>query len=250
MQFSNMGGTLAWSMLKFTISEIIGANVDEQSFNNIVGTGSNGHDLGGNLRRRDWTSSVSVGFRISREAEVRDSCDDSSGQRLSLMESETFNFQKGVFQGDPLSPVIFLACFNPLLEYLTSIKTKHGYNLNGDKVISTPYADDFNLISNNKRNHQKIISQLNSHCQSMGLSLKPVKCRSLSICSGTPTDIPFHIGNTEIESLKVGPHTFLGSQIFFSGKSTEVFDHVRNEISSKIRNIDQLLVRPEYKVSI
>ena len=70
-------------------------------------------------------------------------------------ESETFNFQKGVFQGDPLSPVIFLACFNPLLEYLTSIKTKHGYDLNGDKVISTPYADDFNLISNNKRNHQK-----------------------------------------------------------------------------------------------
>ena len=78
-------GTLAWSMLKFTISEIIGANVDEQSFNNIAGTGSNEQDLGGNLRRRDRISSGSVGFRISREAEVRDLCDDSSGQRLSQM---------------------------------------------------------------------------------------------------------------------------------------------------------------------
>ena len=165
-------------------------------------------------------------------------------------ESESFNFRKGVFQGDPLSPVIFLACFNPLLEYLTSIKTKYGYDLNGEKIISTPYADDFNLISNNKRSHQKIISQLNSHCQSMGLSLKPAKCRSLSICSGTPLDITFHIGNTDIESLKMGAHKFLGSQIFFSGKTNEVFDYVKTEISSKMKNIDQSLVRPEYKVSI
>ena len=34
------GGTLAWSMLKLTICEIIGENVSTQSFNKIVGTGS------------------------------------------------------------------------------------------------------------------------------------------------------------------------------------------------------------------
>ena len=48
----------------------------------------------------------------------------------------------------------------------------------------------------------------------------------------------------------MGAHKFLGSQIFFSGKTNEVFDYVKTEISSKMKNIDQSLVRPEYKVSI
>ena len=34
------------------------------------------------------------------------------------------------------------------------------------------------------------------------------------------------------------------------GKSTDTFDSVKNEISLKIKNIDQLLVRPEYKVAV
>jgi hypothetical protein len=32
--------------------------------------------------------------------------------------SEIFHFCKGVFQGDPLSPIIFLMCFNPIIEKL------------------------------------------------------------------------------------------------------------------------------------
>jgi hypothetical protein len=34
--------------------------------------------------------------------------------------SENFRFEKGVFQGDPSSPIIFLACFNRILEKLES----------------------------------------------------------------------------------------------------------------------------------
>ena len=58
-------------MLKLTICEIMGANVDEQSFNNMVGIGSNGHDLGGNFRRRDWISSGLVGCKFAREDDVK-----------------------------------------------------------------------------------------------------------------------------------------------------------------------------------
>ena len=65
--------------------------------------------------------------------------------------SKDFQFKKGVFQGDHLSPLIFLTCFNPILEYC-SLKERHGYDLNGAKMISTAYAD-FNLISTNKRSH-------------------------------------------------------------------------------------------------
>jgi hypothetical protein len=36
--------------------------------------------------------------------------------------SENFCFEKGFFQGDPSSPIIFLACFNPILEKLESLR--------------------------------------------------------------------------------------------------------------------------------
>ena len=77
--------------------------------------------------------------------------------------SNNFKFRRGTFQGDPLSPIIFLMCFNPILEYLENIRNVHGFNLDGDKVITKPYADDFNLITSNKVQHQKIINDLPRH---------------------------------------------------------------------------------------
>ena len=41
-------------------------------------------------------------------------------------ESVVFCFLKGVFQGDPLSGVIFLVVFNPIIEYIKSLKQKQG----------------------------------------------------------------------------------------------------------------------------
>ena len=164
--------------------------------------------------------------------------------------SESFVFNKGVFQGDPLSPIIFLTCFNPLLEYLCQLKDTLGYDLNGTKVITTPYADDFNLITNNKIQHQKVIDKLNVYTSSMGLKLKPSKCCSLSVCGGVPKEIKYSIGSEAIRSIKDKPHKFLGSQICYSGKTAEVFDHVHAEILLKLKRIDELLIRPEYKAAI
>jgi hypothetical protein len=42
--------------------------------------------------------------------------------------SENFRFQKGVFQGDSSSPIIFLACFNHILEKLESLRLTKGFN--------------------------------------------------------------------------------------------------------------------------
>ena len=124
--------------------------------------------------------------------------------------SEKFTFKKGVFQGDPFSPSIFLACFNPILEYLESIKERHGYNLNGTYIFTTPYPDDFNLITTNKLQHQKIINNLTKYSTSMGLTLKPTKCRSLAICAGSPKEIDFKIDDSVIQSVKQSPQRFLG----------------------------------------
>ena len=38
-------------------------------------------------------------------------------------------FHKGVFQGDTLSPVIFLLAFNPLLKLAEALSNPHGYTI-------------------------------------------------------------------------------------------------------------------------
>ena len=106
-------------------------------------------------------------------------------------ETDPFDFKKGIFQGDPYSGTIFLIIFNPLIEHIKKFKISQGYNLNGTKVITTPFADDFNIISNNVIKHQRLITDIEEKATSMGLPFKPSKCRSLSIVSGKPQDKHF-----------------------------------------------------------
>ena len=114
--------------------------------------------------------------------------------------SETFRFLRGAFQGDPYSGAIFLVTFNPIIQYIKKHEATHGYeiklsNKNVKNVISTPFADDFNIISRNKDLHQKLVLDVEKKIKSMGLLLKPSKCRALSIQKGTPGIVDYHLTN-------------------------------------------------------
>ena len=86
--------------------------------------------------------------------------------------SETFKFKKGAFQGDPYSGIIFLVTFNPIIHYIKKHNDKHWYQIqlkykSVRNVISTPFADDFNIISRNIKHHQKLLSDVQNKINSM-----------------------------------------------------------------------------------
>ena len=95
-------------------------------------------------------------------------------------EGDIFKFLKGVFQGDPFSGVIFLIIFNPIIEYIKKHKETHGYELKTEKnakfVNTTPFADDFNIISRNSTRHQQLVKDVENKLKSMGLIIKAPKC--------------------------------------------------------------------------
>ena len=68
-----------------------------------------------------------------------------------------------------------------LIDFIMKYKEKQGYSLGNSKKVTQPFADDFEILSNNKDFHQNLqdIVQINS--STMGLTFKPSKCRSLSI---------------------------------------------------------------------
>ena len=175
-------------------------------------------------------------------------------------ESDVFQFKRGVFQGDPFSCVIFLIVFNPIIHHIKNNCNNCGYELKTENnmkkhIITTPFADDFNLISRNKAKHQKMISDIEEKIKSMGLVIKPSKCSSLSIQSGKSSNLNFHLLNQNGEKVSIAsvcdkPLKFLGSQITALNKPSEMFQFLYDKLENKMKNIDDSKLRGEFKLNI
>ena len=180
-------------------------------------------------------------------------------------ESDVINFLKGAFQGDPYSGVIFLIAFNPLIEHIKKYKELQGYKIKFEtedgtvetNIITTPFADDFNLISKDKKLHQNLITEIEEKAKDMGFLFKPSKCSSLSICGGKPTNVTFVLTDFKGDNSKVpmetvhsNPHKFLGSLVTYTNTTKEYFEHFYKVFEEKLINIDQSRVRGEHKLAI
>ena len=84
----------------------------------------------------------------------------------------------------------------------------------------------------------------------MSLKLKPTKCRSISISSGTSSEVFFKINDNVVPTVKSKPEKFLGTFITFYGKTSETFNLIESKIKSILSNIDNTEIRPEYKLQI
>lgn len=164
--------------------------------------------------------------------------------------SQRFSFKKGTFQGDPFSPVLFILVFNPIIQYLKQYEDTHGYLLNGNRYITLPYADDFILITNDKRRHQKLLDEILKITDSMNLTLKLSKCKSMSISAGKSNAVPFTIGGTPLTFVKDSPELFLGSYVDYKGTSEGAFDYIHDKVDRILCNVETSSIRPEYKLKV
>ena len=110
--------------------------------------------------------------------------------------------------------------------------------------------DDFCIISTHLTSHQKIIDDINTQICSMGMKLKPSKCTSLSLRCGRPEEIQFHIGDSEIASVRDQEQKFLGKLLFFKGTSEETYTLIKNTFTEGIERIEKAMVRNEFKLWI
>ena len=99
-----------------------------------------------------------------------------------------------------LDSCVRLTVFNPIIQFLQD-NSKFGYKMQNESFITLPFADDFCLITTDLRTHQRIINQISSNINSMGLRLKPSKCRSFSIRKGKPEILNFKIEGNSVPSI-------------------------------------------------
>ena len=132
------------------------------------------------------------------------------------------------------------------MEDLKRFEESDGYCLGDMRYITLPFADDFNLITRDIRKHKKLMARLHYLTTSMGLKLKPHKCRSLTGLE----EVVFPLGESEIASILHDKyHKFLGGSYVFDFSTTSVAAVIKERVGDQL-NIDDLLVRNEYKVRI
>uniref|UniRef100_A0A3B3V1B0 Reverse transcriptase domain-containing protein n=1 Tax=Poecilia latipinna TaxID=48699 RepID=A0A3B3V1B0_9TELE len=80
----------------------------------------------------------------------------------------------GVKQGDPMSPLLFNLCLDPLLTFLD--QRGSGYTLSGQRITALAYADDLVLLSGSWAGMAVNLRILERFLEHTGLDIKIKKC--------------------------------------------------------------------------
>ena len=163
--------------------------------------------------------------------------------RLNGAESETFDWVKGLKQGDSLSPLLFNLVMDQVTKdcnnKLRSKKTKIGYwNLQPIYVQALTYADDVVLIADSKEKLQEIVTTWVENLKLRNLDINANKSKVLYITkkkeeeTGNPK---ITVGTDELEA--VNQFKYLGTMFSRNGK---IGTEIKNRISQATRTYYQL----------
>lgn len=128
----------------------------------------------------------------------------------SVWSTAPFAYERGVFQGDPLSPCIFNICFNAIIEQLQRLNSTPYCMPGSIRVNLTAYADDLALVTQTGQQQQRILDRLHPTMTWLQMSFKPSKCVHLVINQGKVKHNRLFIDQQPVQSLTDGAFKFLG----------------------------------------
>ena len=91
-------------------------------------------------------------------------------------------FRRGIFQGDALSPLLFILAINPLSLLLN--RRCHGYNLNGLHISHILYMDDLKSFSSSHKHLEKMALLIEKFSTDIGMELGLSKCKVVNLVAG------------------------------------------------------------------
>lgn len=135
--------------------------------------------------------------------------------KIAWKSSNTFPIKQGIMQGDPLSPLIFSACFNSAIKAMSSASQEFRC---GNAPSFLCYADDTALITNSAENHQNLTNLFHAKTREIGLTIRPDKCISWCVSNKKIGTFTVKIGEDNSRSLTTKPEKYLGVLHSIDGK--------------------------------
>ena len=158
----------------------------------------------------------------------------SSGTRLAEV-----NIRRGIFQGDSLSPLLFIMAMIPLTKVLE--KMEAGYQLKkGDSRINhLMFMDDIKLFGKSIKEIDKLVQTVRIVSSDIRMEFGIEKCALINIQRGkvTATDgIQLPNGNN-IKDIEEGAYKYLGIIEGDEIKHQEMKENIRKEYLKRVRAI-------------
>ena len=147
------------------------------------------------------------------------------------------HLQIGVFQGDPLSVLVFNTVMNTLVDTITKQHSALGYKLDATSTPSNllQYADDTSLLSNGPSSCRTLLSTTEAWLTWSGMAANVPKCVCLAIqaSTGKPYDPKLVLNGQPIPYIGDSTFTFLGAPVNINGTD----HHARNDLCKKLTRL-------------
>ena len=148
---------------------------------------------------------------------------------------------KGVYQGDPLSVVIFNTVMNTLVDTITKNHPDLGYSLASSpgKTNLLQYADDTSLIADGPSSCRTLLSVTNAWLDWSGMKANVPKCVSLAVraSSGGSYDPQLTLSNHSIPFIGSSTFCFLGAPITIHSSSTQAKEALLQKLQSLLERL-------------
>ncbi|CAK1582177.1 unnamed protein product [Parnassius mnemosyne] len=126
---------------------------------------------------------------------------------------DQIKIERGVRQGDPLSPKLFIAVLENIFKHLNW--TKYGININGRRLNHLRFADDIVIFAETAKQLNDMLYSLDQESSKVGLDMNVSKTKIMT----NSLNVPINIKGNNIEY--VINYIYLGKQISFMKTNNE-----------------------------
>ena len=151
---------------------------------------------------------------------------------------ENIQIRRGIFQGNSLSPLLFIIALNPLSKILN--KNFPGYDLDGIAVTHTFYMDDLKLYGNCKTTIHSMLSLVERFSKDINMLFGLNKCNVIHMNKGKyerKGSIEISDGNLITELGEDQFYKYLGIEELVDVRHTEMKDKISSEVKRRTKLI-------------
>ncbi len=161
-------------------------------------------------------------------------------------ETRPIQINQGVKQGDPLSPILFNVCLDPL--FCSLERNGIGWTCEDMSVTALGYADDTAVLSNSREGLERNLSLVQAYCDRVGLRLNVKKSYVFHIRSDGKTftvnnTAPYMVGGEQIPWIKPEESTRYLGKMFGPWKGMTV-PNLKRQIDDWASNVAAAPLKP------
>ena len=148
--------------------------------------------------------------------------------------------QRGIFQGDALSPLLFKIAMMPLNHILRKCTAGYKLSRSQEKVNHLMYMDDIKLFAKNKKELETLIHTVRIYSRDIGMEFGIEKCAMLVMKRGKQhlTDGMELPNQDKIKTLaEHETYKYLGILEADTIKQVEMIDEIQNEYLRRTRKL-------------